>query len=133
MQTNTLAGVIPLYNTVAAMSYSSLTKKLFVACPDDTLSFSGNRGSVIVINTLTNTVYKKIKSGYEPYGIAVDDEQKFVAVANANLNNGGPSPHHVSKCGGRNGNVSFIDLNTLELIPGKKSEVAVFPYSVSTR
>lgn len=133
MLNDSLSGVIPLGSSPSQMSYSIATKRLFVSCPADDVSFPGNKGSIAVINSGIYSVYKKINSGYQPFGLAVDDEQKILAVANANLSSQGNAPHHVSGCGGRNGNVSFIDLNTLNLIPGKRSEVAVYPISVDTR
>ena len=68
----------------------------------------------------------------EPHGIGMDEEHGFVYVANRNIS-GSSVPHHSSSCVGINGFISFIDLNTLEVIPNKKVEVAVDPYSVSVR
>ncbi len=133
MQTDALINTIPLGSAPAFMSYSQFAQKLIVTCPDDSVTFIGNRGSVVLIDALSNTIQKKINSGYQPFGLSVDDQGLFVAVANANISSSGPAPHHTSVCGGRNGNVTFIDLKTLELIPNKRSEVAVFPFGVSTR
>ncbi|MBS1774290.1 MAG: hypothetical protein JST82_15645 [Bacteroidetes bacterium] len=133
MSNDKLVSTIKLPDAPQSIAYSKLAKKLLVACPNDSMSFPGNRGSIIVIEAGTNIIIKKIKGGYEPYSIAVDDESGMAIVANANLHTGGPAPHHVSKCGGRNGNVSFINLTAMELISNKKSEVATFPYSVSAR
>lgn len=131
--TNVIKHVIPIGTLPAHAAYSSEKKKLFVTCPQDETSFPGNKGSVIVIDMNTYTIQKRINSGYQPYGIAVDDNRGVVAVANANLSPGGNEPHHSTECGGRNGNVTFIDLQTLELIPGLRSEVAVFPYGAAAR
>lgn len=79
------------------------------------------------------TLLKRINSGYQPFGIAADDGLYIVAVVNANLSPEGNKPHHSTNCGGRNGNVSFIDLRTMELIPNLRSEVTVFPYGVAAR
>ena len=68
----------------------------------------------------------------EPHGIAVDDENGLVYVTNRNLT-GSSIPHHTSNCGGKNGFISFIDLNTLEVIKDKRIEVAVDPYSIAIR
>jgi hypothetical protein len=60
-----------------------------------------------------------------------------VFVANRNQTTGGPAPHHSSNCGGKNGYITFIDMNTLELVPYgtsfKKVEVSVDPYSIAVR
>lgn len=39
--------------------------------------------------------------------------------------------HHASSCNGRNGYVTAIDLNTLQLVPEFKAEVSVDPYGYS--
>ncbi|OSZ78834.1 hypothetical protein CAP35_11460 [Chitinophagaceae bacterium IBVUCB1] len=133
MQTNTITKTIPLPAAPTTIDYSAKHQKLFISCTEDEKSFSPLRGSICVIDMNSNTLQKTIYSGYQPYGLAVDDAMGIVAVANANLNSAGPAPHHTGNCGGRNGNVSFIDINTLTLINGKKSEVAVFPISVGVR
>ena len=106
---------------------------LFVACMEDTLHFPGLRGSIAIIDLNSLALIKHVYSGHQPHGIAVDDAKNEVIITNRNSTTGGPAPHHTSECGGRNGYVSFIDLNTLELIPGKKIEVSVDPYFVSIR
>ena len=106
---------------------------LFAACMEDTVNFPGLRGSVAVIDLNNLTLIKHVYTGYQPHGLAVDDVKQEVIVVNRNTNSKGPAPHHTSECGGRNGYVSFIDLNTLELIPQKKIEVSVDPYFVSIR
>lgn len=131
--TNTVIKTIPLPAAPACMDYSAKYNKLFISCTEDITGFAPLRGSICVIDINTLTLQKRIYSGYQPYGLAVDDAGGLVAVANANLNSAGPAPHHTSNCGGRNGNVSFIDMNTLSLISGKKSEVAVFPISIGIR
>jgi hypothetical protein len=59
-------------------------------------------------------------------------------VANRNVTSDGPAPHHSNNCGGRNGYVTFIDMNTLTLLTTdegeeKEIEVSVDPYSIATR
>jgi DNA-binding beta-propeller fold protein YncE len=70
--------------------------------------------------------------GHQPHGIAVDDANKLVVVANRNQSDDGPAPHHTTECAGRNGNIAFINLNTFEVLP-KKIEVTVDPYYVSIK
>jgi len=131
MTHDSLTCIIPLEESPAFISYSNVAHKLFVSCPDDITTFSGNRGSVSVIDTKTNTAIKKINSGYQPYGMADDDRDNIIAVVNSNIS--GPGSHHASGCGTKNGNVSFIDINTLTLIPNKQLIMAVFPYSIGYR
>lgn len=131
--TGKLETIIPIKTNPSRISISKKRKLLFVSCPDDTKTFPGNRGSIIVIDTKTNTEIKRIDSGYQPFGIAVDDEQDIVTVVNANISPEGDEPHHSSDCEGRNGNVTFIDMSTLELVYKSGSEVAVYPFGVATR
>jgi DNA-binding beta-propeller fold protein YncE len=137
--TDQLIATIPVGSLPSEMSFSTDPSKpyLFVSCTED-LFFSGKRGSVAVINYQTNSLVTRIYSGHQPHGIEVDNAKKIVYVANRNASNDGPAPHHTTECGGRNGNVSFIDLNTLSMIPSssggiKKVEVSVDPYSVAIR
>ena len=114
------------------LSFSTTTDYLFITCMEDETTFAGKVGSVAVINYKTNTLVKSIYTGTQPHGIAVDDAKKLVYVANRNATTKGPAPHHTSLCGGRNGTVSVIDLNTLTLT-NKKIEVSVDPYFVDIR
>lgn len=133
MQRDSVIASISLGSNPAFISLAPKDRKLFVTCPDDETSFPGERGAVVVIDLNTNTITKRIYSGYQPYGIVADEKRGIVAVVNANLNSEGDEPHHSSDCDGRNGYISFININTLEVIPGERSEVAVFPYSISAR
>jgi DNA-binding beta-propeller fold protein YncE len=137
--TDQLLGIIPVGASPTEMSFSTSTNYLFVSCTEDTLNFSGKRGSVAVIDYVNNSFVKYIYTGHQPHGIAVDDNKKIVIVANRNFTSDGPAPHHASVCGGRNGYITYIDLNSLELIQSHsgnsalKTEVSVDPYSVSIK
>ncbi|MBK8415707.1 MAG: hypothetical protein IPL22_15130 [Bacteroidetes bacterium] len=77
---------------------------------------------------------KTINAGYQPHGLAVDEVEGVVFVANRNTpTSGGPAPHHTSSCGGRNGYMTLINLNTLELDDDFKMELSVDPYSVMVK
>ena len=117
------------------LAVSATMPYLYVTCTEDTLTYPGFRGSVYIINTQTNSVIGHVNPGWQPHGIAVDDDDKIVIVANRNINPGGPAPHHTTVCGGRNGYVSFIDMNTNQMMVGDKSriEVAADPYSCAYR
>lgn len=127
---DSLLAVIPVGQFPSEMSVSTYYPYVFVSCPEDTTTFTGKRGSVAVINYNTHQLIKKIYAGHQPHGIALNDDLRKVYVANRNATSGGPAPHHSSLCGGRNGYVTIIDMNTLELIPGKNTEVSNDPYSV---
>lgn len=140
MQTSndSLLSIIPVGALPSEMSVSNTTPFLYVTCVEDTLTFPGKRGSVAIINTITNALQSTLYTGHQPHGIEVDDVKKLVYVANRNATNDGPAPHHSSECGGRNGNVSFIDLITRTMVTTsngnvKKVEVSVDPYSVSVK
>lgn len=140
MQTSndSLLAIIPVGALPSELSFSTTTPFVYVTCPEDTLTFPGKRGSVAIINYITNTVQSTIYSGHQPHGIEVDDVKKLVYVVNRNASNDGPAPHHTSVCGGKNGNVSFIDLMTRTMLTTpngsiRKIEISVDPYSVSIR
>jgi YVTN family beta-propeller protein len=129
MNTDKVISTIQLSSPPSMMAKAG--NMLLVSCPDDSISFSTTRGSVIAIDLTTNTVKQKINSGYQPYGIAIDEANNMAYIANANIGEHGPASHHTSKCGGKNGNVTMLDLNTLQIVQGKKREVAVFPCSMA--
>lgn len=128
-----LLAAIPVGAFPQEIALSETRDYLFAACMEDTTNFPGLRGSIAVIDTKTLTLIKHIYTGHQPHGVAVDDDKNEVIVANRNTSSGGPAPHHTSDCGGRNGYITYIDLNTLTLIPKKKVEVSVDPYFISVR
>ena len=71
--TDALLAIIPVGAMPSEMSFSTSTKNLFVTCTEDTISFSGKRGTVAVINYKNNTLEKMIYTGHQPHGIEVDD------------------------------------------------------------
>lgn len=130
---DSLLAVIPVGVYPQEMSASSSMPYLFVTCMEDDVTFPGNRGSVYVIDYNTMSVVKSINTGWQPHGIAVDDAKNVVYVVNRNATTGGPAPHHTTDCAGRDGYLTLIDLNTLELVPNFKTELSVDPYSAAVR
>lgn len=128
-----LLAVIPTANFPQELAISTKRNLLFVTCMEDETSFLNSKGSVYVIDLNSNTVIKKLNSGYQPHGIAVDDQNDLLIIANRNASVTGPAPHHTTECGGRNGYITYADLNSLEMISSKKIEVSVDPYFVSVR
>lgn len=112
------------------MAFTQNTPYLFVSCMEAGNADPQKKSYISVINYQTNTFIKNIYAGYQSHGIAVDETNNRVYVTNRNVNSSGPAPHHSSVCGGRNGNITAIDLNTLELVPGFKTEVSVDPYGI---
>lgn len=123
---------VPSGSLPSEVAVSTSTNYAFITCSEDQSSFPGTRGSVAVINYQTNSLVTMINTGFQPHGIAVQDVQGLVYVANRNVNTAGPAPHHSNNCGGRNGYISYIDLGTLQLT-GKTLEVSADPYSVAVR
>jgi DNA-binding beta-propeller fold protein YncE len=113
------------------MSISKNSPYLFVSCMEDTTAGALQRGSVAVINYELNSLMKSITTGFQPHGLAVDDQNKRVYVGNRNISSGGPTPHHQGICSGRNGYITAIDLNTLNMVPGFKTEVSIDPYGLT--
>ena len=76
--------------------------------------------------------FKTVKTGFQPHGIAINPNDNVLYALSRNLLTQGPAPHHTSVCGGRNGFVSFIDLNTFTELK-KRVELSVDPYSIFIR
>ncbi len=128
-----LIATIPTGAYPLEMSFSKTTPYLFVSCEYDSSGTNTNRGSVTVIDYTTNKAVKNLRLNMaEPHGIAVDDANGLVYVANRN-SSGKILPHHVTSCKGNNGFISFIDLKTREVIADKRIEVGVDPYSIAVR
>ena len=132
-QNDSLIATIAVGKFPQEMSFSESREYAFVSCTEDDLSFPGKTGSVSVIDYINFISLKQIHTGYQPHGIAVDDDKQQVYVVNRNASLDGPAPHHTTDCGGRNGYVTIIDMNNLELVPGYKAELSVDPYYVTIR
>jgi len=107
---------------------------LFVSCMGDQSTFSSGKGSIYVLDINDHSIVKTIYTGYQPRGITVNDLDNVVYVANRNADpQGADAPHHYTGCDGNNGYVTIIDMNTLELIEGFKTETSVDPFSIASR
>jgi len=122
---------VPMSSGAYEMSISSSKNLLFVSSYDGPL-YQGYQGRITVIDLSNNTWKADISTGSQPHGLAVDDAAGLVYVANRNVSSATP-PHHSSVCGGTNGNMVFIDLNTLQLVEEKHVELSRDPYSVNIR
>jgi YVTN family beta-propeller protein len=130
LSTNSVTAVMSVGAFPQEITYSPSMQKYFVSCMYDA-SLPGAYGSVCRIDPNGYTV-TKVKCGYEPHGIAVDERTKLLYVLSRNIGGSGPAPHHTSQCAGRNGFVNFIDLNSFT-VQGKKYELSVDPYFVAAR
>jgi len=133
LSNDSIIKVLPVGLLPQQMAISLTHPYLFVACTDALNPDPSKRGEIAIINYQTNTLIKKVYSGYQPYGLIVDDVNGKVYVSNRNNEPTGPAPHHAPPsplCAGRNGYISVIDLNTLELIPGSNTEASVDPFGM---
>ena len=120
---DSLIAVLDVGDFPQEYAYSEDGKYCFVTCMEDLTTTGGDpfkRGSVAIVDMDNNSLVKSVHTGFQPHGIAVDDRRNVVIVANRNSNPDGPAPHHTTDCGGRNGYISVIDMNTLELVDGYK-------------
>ena len=133
-KTHKLLAAIPTGNFPQELSVSTSTNYLFVTCMEDVTINTNpkSKGVITVIDYSNYTVVKNINAVYQPHGIAVDDENKLVYVANRNIDTFGPAPHHTSVCGGRNGIMQIISLETLQSTT-KLTELSADPYFISIR
>ncbi len=142
--TDQLETIIPVGVKPQEFSISKDRHWLFVTCTEDSIS-SGcsptQKGSVYIIDYSNNTIVSHLYPGFQPHGVAVDDDHDVVYVANLNYD-GGPAPHHISGCGGRNGYITVIDMSTQQLLKVElpdgsqytyKNEVLQFPYFIAYR
>ncbi len=130
--TNALVKTIKTGNFPQEMAMSKKRNLLFVTCTEDlSLAAPRTKGivSIIDMNTLT-LVQNIVDVGYEPHGIAVDDNNNNIIVASRNTGSAGPAPHHSTNCGGRNGFVTIFDLNTFQKTK-RRIELLQDPYSVA--
>ncbi len=123
--------VIPTGVYPQEITYSSVFDQYFVSCTEDTVSFPGAHGSITRIQA-GNYTTTRIACGFQPHGIAVDDNKKLLYVLSRNVIASGPAPHHTSLCAGRNGFVNFIDLSTFK-VTAKRYELSVDPYFIFAR
>jgi DNA-binding beta-propeller fold protein YncE len=134
--TNDLLAVIQVGDDPVEMAISPTTGHLFVTCMEDVTSFPSEptrHGSVAVIDYGTNAFVKAIYTGHQPHGLVVDPVSGYLVVANRNVSSTGPAPHHTNNCGGRNGYLTAIDLQTLELVDGFKPEMSSDPYAITLK
>jgi len=130
LSTQKVLYAVPVGKKPQKMAISNRKPYLFVVCADETGGTTNQKSRIYIVNYQTGQVVKNLYAGFESAGLAVDDENGRVYVCNRNVSSGGPAPHHQSLCGGRNGYITAIDLNTLEVMPNFKAEVSTDPYFV---
>lgn len=129
---DSLLATIPTSGVPQLVEFSQQDPYAIVTCMLDTTN-AATESSVDVINTSSCTRIKVLFPGFQERGLAIDDVHHLVYVGNRNVDAGGPAPHHTTACAGRNGDIRLIDLQTLEVVPGWKTEVSVDPYGLAIR
>ncbi len=142
LSNDSLIKIIPVGVKPQELAVSLTRPYLFVTCTEDPIN-SNKKGNVYVINYNTLALHgSPIYTGFQPHGIAVDDEEDLVYVANLNADPNAPAPHHQTSCSGRNGNLTIINMATLQLYNKTladgnsfqyKNELLPSPYFVSIK
>lgn len=130
-----LIKAIPVGKVPKELAVSKTKPYMFVTCQEDNSQTGAlYKGSVYVINYNTLEIVKRIDGTFfQPHGITVDDRNGTFYVASRNAEQGGPAPHHVSDCAGRNGYYQVYDMETLEPVKSTRFEVTPDPYSFDMR
>ena len=129
---DSLVGVFPVGDYPQEPMVSTTRDYAFVSCMEDTTKNTEGHGSIAIINYRTKALVKILHTGFQPHGLVIDEDKGLVYVAHRNITQGGPAPHHSSVCAGKNGYITAIDMNTLELTDFK-SETFVDPFSMAIR
>ena len=129
--TYSVTAIIPTGLYPQEIVYSTSVNSYFITCERDSIMFAKSKGVITNINASTYAT-NYLACGYQPHGIAIDENKKLIYVLSRNLQSNGPLPHHTSVCGGRNGFVNFINLNAFTLL-NKKYELSVDPYFIAPR
>lgn len=129
---DSLISVLPMSGVPQLMVFSEKFPYAFISCMEDSANLQ-TFSTIEIIDYKQKISLGNVVSGYQPRGLTIDDKNSCVWIANRNINKVGWAPHHTTSCGGRNGYVTIIDMNTLQLIPGWKSEVSVDPYTVTIK
>ena len=129
--TNLVTNTITTGKYPQEIIFSPLFNSYFVSCTYDSTTFTNSMGLVSKISASGYAV-TNLKVGYQPHGLAIDENKRLLYVTSRNIQSNGPAPHHSSQCQGRNGFVNFIDLLSFSVLP-KRYELSVDPYFIYTR
>jgi len=131
---DSLLAVIPVGDFPSEMALADNYPYLLVSCMEDITTYAGDpykRGSVQIIHTQTNTVFTHVYTGWQPHGIAIDNNTDMVYVVNRNKKgSGGPAPHHTALCEGQNGNLVYFPLDMAMQNHSPRIELSVDPYGI---
>lgn len=127
---------VPVRELPRHIAVDEIRKRIFVTCETETALHGGaplKMGVVSIIDYENFSVEKEIYTGFQPYGIDIDPNTGVAVVAHRNQDLNAPPSHHGTTCEGQNGNVTLIDLNSLEIIPDYKAELSVDPFCVAVK
>ncbi len=130
--TDSLMQSIPATGIPQTMAFSADNHYVFVTNMEDS-SLAGTRSSVDIIDLKTMSKAFTVFPGYQPRGLAVDDDHRVVYIADRNVTPAGPQPHHTTACKGKSGYITMLDMNTMQMISTWRTEVSVDPYSMAIR
>lgn len=129
---DSLLAVIPTNGVPQLIDFSVTTPYAFITSMVDTNN-ANTESCVNIINWQTNTLVSTVYPGFQDRGLVVDDANGVVYIGNRNVDPGGPAPHHTTSCAGKNGDVTLISIQTLQVIENWKAEVSVDPYCLTIR
>ncbi len=123
---------IPTGDFPRLMTYDPVDHRLYVACAnEENFSQQGSmRGcvSVIDIETLSN-IGNIYRLGHRPHGISISISKRLLYVSSENNGSGNEDPphHYIEGTEGVPGKYNVVDLQTLKVIRGMETEIAVYP------
>lgn len=131
--TNAFITAIAADSVPRLMALDSENKHLFVACANaqNSAEQGAIRGCIVVINTETMTVEKKIYGlGHRPHGLKIDKKHNYLFVSTENT--GGIDPPHHPTQGAKYppGKAVRVNLNSLNVVMHSHVDVASYPTSV---
>lgn len=131
--TNALIAKIPTEALPRLMVYDEVTNKIFVTCAQaqNTAVQGSIRGCISVIDANALTHLQDIwKISHRPHGIGIDPVNRTLYVSAENTGGAEPPHHPTTGTGTQVGWYNVINLNTLEVMTDKKTQVAGFPSSL---
>ena len=136
LNTETLIRTIPtgLYPQELSISLNENYPWLAMSCMEDSLSFPAQgRGSVMVVNWKTLQQQSFFYPGFQPHGLVLDDRDGSLWVANRNISDGGPAPHHSSSCSGKSGYVNRFQAQNGTKLNAYPIWLSVDPYGICVK
>jgi len=136
LTTETLIQTIPtgLYPQELSISLNENYPLLAMSCMEDSLSFPAQgRGSVLVINWKTLEQQSFFYPGFQPHGLVLDDRDGSLWVANRNVSDGGPAPHHSGSCSGKSGYVNRFQAQNGTKLNAYPIWLSVDPYGICVK